>query len=252
MKVELPDRIPDAQPPYACVAFDCDSTLSAIEGIDELAGERRAEIEGLTARAMAGAVALEDVYRLRLELLRPSRAAITALGERYVAHAVPFARELAAALSALGKRVCIVSGGIRAAVLPLARALALREADVFAVEVYHGPDGSYAGFDERSALATTAGKLALVRSLPAPLAFVGDGVTDLIAAPAAARFVAFGGVVRRPEVFARARASSPGPDLARLVPWLLAPSEIAALALQGEHARLLRASGALESIPGDR
>jgi phosphoserine phosphatase len=32
----------------AAVVFDCDSTLSAIEGIDELAAGRRDEVEALT------------------------------------------------------------------------------------------------------------------------------------------------------------------------------------------------------------
>jgi len=57
----------DAAPPYGTIAFDCDSTLSTIEGIDELAaligvGVDGAEIAALTERAMAGEIALEEVY----------------------------------------------------------------------------------------------------------------------------------------------------------------------------------------------
>jgi hypothetical protein len=69
---------------------------------------------------MAGEIPLEAVYGRRLALLEPDRAAIDALGRKYVASALPHARELFAALHALGKRTCIVTGGIRQAVFALA------------------------------------------------------------------------------------------------------------------------------------
>ena len=62
-----------APPPYATVAFDCDSTLSSIEGIEDLAGDRLGEVRDLTERAMNGEVPLEAVYGTRLALLRPCR-----------------------------------------------------------------------------------------------------------------------------------------------------------------------------------
>src|SRR5258706_3830233 len=110
------ESLPDAPPPYRTCLFDCDSTLSAIEGIDELAGSLRQDIGELTRRAMAGELSLESVYGLRLERIRPSRAAVEALGAQYVQHLVPGACELIAALRFLGKRVCIVSGGLAPAV----------------------------------------------------------------------------------------------------------------------------------------
>ena len=59
------------------ICFDFDSTLSRIEGIDELAkrvglGE---EMTKLTNAAMNGDVPLEAVYSRRLELIRPDREA---------------------------------------------------------------------------------------------------------------------------------------------------------------------------------
>ena len=41
-------------PKFRTVLFDCDSTLSAIEGIDELAVHCRDEVEQLTDAAMRG------------------------------------------------------------------------------------------------------------------------------------------------------------------------------------------------------
>ncbi|MCC6406642.1 MAG: HAD-IB family phosphatase [Planctomycetes bacterium] len=253
----MQDPAPDAPPPYRTVVFDCDSTLSAIEGIDELAGERRAEIAALTESAMAGDTKLEDVYGLRLARLRPSRDELEALGRLYVARAVPEARELCAALRSLGKRVVIVSGGIRAAVLALARSLDLDERDVFAVEVFHDANGAYTGFDERSPLATHDGKRALVERLAAEsdrephargrgVVCVGDGITDLVGARAARRFVAYGGVVRRESVFALARSRCAAPTFAALLPLLVDAEELAMLRSLSAHRRLLAVFDSLD------
>ena len=80
-----PTRCDDAPPPYGTVVFDCDSTLSAIEGVDELGaitGVGREAIAALTERAMLGAIPLEQVYGARQALLEPDRAAIEELGRR--------------------------------------------------------------------------------------------------------------------------------------------------------------------------
>jgi phosphoserine phosphatase len=239
------ESLPDAPPPYRTCLFDCDSTLSAIEGIDELAGPLRPEIEALTHRAMAGELKLESVYGLRLERIRPSREAVEALGALYVARLVPGARELVAALRFLGKRVCVVSGGLAPALAALGRALDLAPRDVFAVRIDFAPDGSYAGFDTHSPLSRSGGKRELVAQLAreegcAPIALVGDGISDLEAAEggALARFVAYGGVVHRPEVFSRARAAADGQDLACLLPLLVSEREMRILSRSREHERL--------------
>jgi phosphoserine phosphatase len=239
--------IPDAPPPYRTCLFDCDSTLSAIEGIDELAGPSRREVEELTRKAMAGELSLESVYASRLERIRPSRAALEELGALYVDRLVPGAGELVAALRFLGKHVCILSGGLAPAVGALGRALGFEPADVFAVGLEFAADGSYAGFDARSPFARSGGKREFVRELAlragaAPIALVGDGMSDCEAAEdgALARFVAYGGVVRRPEVFARARIGADGRDLACLLPLLASEREMRILSRSREHERLCR------------
>src|SRR5258706_8813294 len=64
-------------PPFERIVFDCDSTLSRIEGIEELSKARPAavvaEIAELTAQAMDGRVPLEEVYGRRLQLVAPRR-----------------------------------------------------------------------------------------------------------------------------------------------------------------------------------
>jgi phosphoserine phosphatase len=188
-------------PRYGSVIFDCDSTLSAIEGIEELARAHREEIARLTESAMRGEIALEDVYGRRLDLVQPTRAQVEALGERYVQTLVADARETVAALVGEGIEVRVMSGGIRQAVLTLAFALGLSEHAVAAVDVYFDSNGDYAGFDNASPLARSAGKRTVLErwlpELPNPTMLVGDGATDLEARPPADLFVAFAGVVER-------------------------------------------------------
>ncbi|MDZ4771965.1 MAG: HAD-IB family phosphatase [Planctomycetota bacterium] len=236
--------ISDAPPPYRAIVFDCDSTLSAIEGIDELAREHKTEIAELTDRAMKGELALEAVYARRLAIVRPSRNAIDDVGALYVARMLPHARELVAAAHALKKRVCIVSGGLLPAVLKLARALSIHERDVFAVDVRFDAQGNYTGFDEASPLARTGGKIEVVGRIASSagggVCLVGDGATDLEAASSTARFIAFGGVVRRENVFARSRITCEKADLAALAPLVFSAAEVEVLREKPEHSALFR------------
>jgi phosphoserine phosphatase len=231
----------DRPPPYGTVVFDCDSTLCAIEGIEELA-RGNAEVARLTQAAMEGLVALEEVYGRRLALVRPSRADVERIGAAYVETLLPNAARLVAALHALGKRVAIVSGGLLPAVRAAARALSVPDELVQAVDVRHDAQGRYAGFDERSPLARARGKAVALAALRRPgeaLAFVGDGATDLEAAPEAERFIAFGGVERRASVLAAARVRCLEPDFRGLAPLLLSDEEIATLARDPAHRSLL-------------
>jgi phosphoserine phosphatase len=187
---------------FASVVFDCDSTLAAIEGIDELSGPHRAQIQALTEAAMDGSIALEEVYGRRLEIIRPTRAQVDAVGAQYVRALVPHARETVAALRWLGKTVRILSGGLLPAVLAVARELGLDDADVAAVAIHFDADGAYAGFDRASPLARSNGKAQVIRAwgLPAPALLVGDGATDREARPAVDAFAAYMGVAWRAAV----------------------------------------------------
>lgn len=208
-------------PAFASVIFDCDSTLSAIEGIEELASAHRDEVTRLTEAAMRGEVALEDVYGRRLALIRPTRAAVEALGRRYVEALVPGARETIAGLLDAGVEVRILSGGLRPPVVEVARALGLDQGAVTAVDIRFDEHGEYAGFDERSPLTRSAGKADIVREwgelLPRPAMLVGDGATDLAAAREVEMFVAFAGVIERPVVTAAADVVVREPSLSPIL-----------------------------------
>jgi phosphoserine phosphatase len=203
---------------FGSVIFDCDSTLSAIEGIEELAHAHREEIARLTEAAMRGEIPLEDVYGRRLALVRPTRDQVNALGDRYVRTLVTDARETIAALLSEHIEVRVMSGGIRQAVVTLAISLGLTERAVAAVDVHFDENGEYAGFDEDSPLARSGGKRIVLErwlpELPRPIMLVGDGATDLEARPPADTFVAFTGVVERPVVIEAADAIVRTPSLA--------------------------------------
>jgi phosphoserine phosphatase len=187
---------------FHTVIFDCDSTLTAIEGIEELARGQREEITRLTELAMRGAVPLEQVYGHRLELIRPSRSDIAEIGRLYLQHLVPGAREAVHALQVHDVTVQILSGGLAPAVISVARELGVPDARVAAVEIYFNEDGSYRGFDTDSPLTRAGGKRVWIEAsgLPGPRLLIGDGATDLEARPAVDCFAAYVGVVDRPEV----------------------------------------------------
>jgi phosphoserine phosphatase len=208
------------------VCFDCDSTLTRIEGIDELA--RRAGIEGeiapLTAAAMEGRLSLDAIYARRLELVRPDRESIEWLGTRYLEEMVPGARQTIAALKEAGKSVHIVSGGLRPALEPLARALEVPLSNVHAVDVSFKDDGAYRDFDRRSPLIHPDGKAIVCPSLaaaPASVALVGDGATDLAARNSGVFVVGFGGVVQREALIKGADVFIAEPDLTSVLNVLL-------------------------------
>lgn len=211
-------------PPSPCfgtVVFDCDSTLSTIEGIDELAAEHREAIASLTDRAMRGEVALETVYGARLDLIRPHRQTVDALAQAYIAAAIPDARETVQALHAGGVAVHILSGGFQQAIVPFAAWLGLPAEHVRAVMLRFDDDGHYTGFDTASPLTRSGGKRTMFEgwqpALARPVLFVGDGITDLEARPAVDHFVAFAGVADRPEVTAAADTVLRAPALRPLL-----------------------------------
>src|SRR5947209_281416 len=183
---------------YRFVFFDVDSTLVTIEGIDVLGGGNP-EIARLTEAAMNGEIALDDVYARRLEIIRPTRVQVEALGRQYVESLVDGAEEVVATLLQRGHVVHLVTAGIEQAILPLARHLGIR--NVHAVRLFFTDSGDYAGFDRRSLLTRSGGKELVVRAVRARskggAVMIGDGASDLEAKSAVDLFIGFGGVTSR-------------------------------------------------------
>lgn len=193
------------------ICFDCDSTLSAIEGIDELARRRGPDVlqrvEQMTHDAMDGRVPVESVFGRRLEIIQPRAEDVAAVGRRYVETVEPTARATIADLVTRGWTPVIISGGFTEAIRPLAEHLGV--ARVEAVGLKFKPDGSYAGYDAAFPTTRSGGKPEVIARLrqelhPTTIVMVGDGVSDLETKPVVDRFIGFGRYVVRPRVKAEA------------------------------------------------
>ncbi len=207
------------------ICLDCDSTLSAIEGVDELARLRGpavlAQVAQMTNDAMDGKIPLESVFARRLEIIRPGRAEAEAVGAHYLREIEPTAVATVAALRAAGWTPVIVSAGYTQAIEPLAKHLGI--ARIEAVRLVFDAAGGYAGFDAAHPATRQGGKLEIVRALkrelhPARLVAVGDGVSDLETRAEVDLFVGFGRYAERPKVKAGAHVFIK--SLAELLPLL--------------------------------
>jgi phosphoserine phosphatase len=211
-------------PRYRFVFFDVDSTLVTIEGIDILANGNP-EIVRLTDAAMNGEIPLDQVYGKRLEIIRPTRADVEALGQRYVASLVDGAAEAIAELRTAGTDVHLVTAGVAQAIAPLAEALNIAPRAVHAVPLQFDEAGHYVDFDRRSLLARPGGKELVVRAIlsraKGRAAFVGDGVSDLETKPVVDLFIGFGGVAVRERVRNEADVFVHERSLRAVLPYLL-------------------------------
>lgn len=188
---------------FDVICFDCDSTLSKIEGVDELAkrvglGD---ELAQLTDSAMNGDVPLEAIYAKRLNLIKPSRADIEWLSKLYISELVDGVEVVFKQLAQHNKSVHIISGGLLPAILPLAKILHVPESNIHAVDIYFDNNGQYLGYDTASPLTKNGGKAVIIESLESHnVVMVGDGQTDLEAQKAGAKVIGFGGVIARDAV----------------------------------------------------
>ena len=223
---------------YDLIFFDCDSTLSSIEGIDELARLKGKEgrVGLLTNKAMDGELDLSDVYGKRLKAIRPTRAQLKAIEERYWETAVEDAEELIAALQFLGKQVFIISGGLIDAVKGFGRRLGVDPAQIRAVELeynelsgdwwrYHEPQAqqaqTYLDYNE-GPLTISSGKANIIQELagdlPGRRMMIGDGASDLATKDWVDLFVGYGGVVARDKVEAESDIFLRASSLAAILP----------------------------------
>lgn len=216
--------------PFNQVFFDCDSTLTRIEGIDELA--RNADVADLliplTAAAMNGDMPLEEVYSRRLHVIQPTRQDVQWLAQRYQDELVDDAIEVIAKLQQLGKDVHIISGGLRQPIIELGALLGIKPENVHAVDISFDADDNYNGFDQTNVLASNGGKAKVCEMLTKAddrNVLIGDGVTDLEAIDVGVVVIGFGGVARREEVIKRAAFFVDGPGLSGILEVILTPEE---------------------------
>lgn len=205
-------------PSYKHIFFDCDSTLSTVEGIDILAESagKKWRVEVLTQAAMDGDLDLGDVYDKRLKAVRPSRQQILDIRRTYKRNIVEDAREVIAILQANDYKVYIISGGLAEPVEEFGVFLGVPRDQIRAVGVtynelsgkwWDGATHQYMTYEE-GALTVSDGKADIVKDLLGKQSgrslLIGDGSSDLLASRAVNLFVGFGGVVKRQRVLKEA------------------------------------------------
>lgn len=245
-------------PPFEHVFFDCDSTLTTIEGIDVLAESagKRWRVEVLTQAAMEGNVDLADVYERRLQAVKPTRSQIRAIRSAYKRNLVEDAQAVIAALQALGHNVYIISGGLLEPVREFGLFLGVPKENIRAVGVTYnelsgqwwvGGDEQYMTYEE-GALTVSDGKADIVRQQMAGKhgrsLLVGDGSSDLLAGEAVDLFVGYGGVTSRDAVRARAPLFFATDSLAPLLTVAAGPAALRQLR-DTDHYQLSRKAWAL-------
>ncbi len=204
-------------PPFEHVFFDCDSTLTTVEGIDVLAETlgKRQRVELLTQAAMNGQVDLDEVYEKRLRTLRPTRQQVLDLRHVYKRNMVEDAAPVIAALQALGHKVYIISGGLEEPVMEFGISLGIPRERIRAVHIAYNElsgqwwekssedDKRYLTYTE-GALTISDGKAQIVRELMGEQRgrslLIGDGMSDVMAGQAVDLFIGYGGVVARQKV----------------------------------------------------
>lgn len=192
------------------IAFDCDSTLSSIEGVDELARlagpEVFKQVEDLTDKAMNGEIAIEEVFAKRLELIRPSKEQCLEIGELYIKHIEPSAKKTIDALRNDGWECVIISGGFTPCIKPLADYLEISRIE--AVALYFNENNEYHSFDLNYPTTRNGGKPEIIRRLlteksPKTIVMIGDGVSDLETQGTVNKFIAYAGFTPREIVISK-------------------------------------------------
>ena len=217
--------------PMSAVIFDCDGTLSAIEGIDELAKNNNvtAIVQRLTQDAMGKSGMNVNLYQQRLDLVQPTQQQIIKLGEAYIEHQVPDILTVIALLQRLNKNIYIISAGLRTPVEILGQYLNIPIENIHAVGIEFNTEGRYISFDHTSPLVNRNGKRTIVEMIKNKhknIAFIGDGLNDLEAKDLVTRFLGYGGIYYRENIKAACEYYLTDPSMTAILPFILTAEEL--------------------------
>lgn len=204
---QTPEEVKSIWRRVDAVCFDVDSTITPIEGIDEIAAYCGVgkEVAEWTKQAMGGNLPFKTCLQERLNIIRPTLNQVKTFMKKHPPVLTEGIAELVEALRAKGADIFLVSGGFDFFILPLAELLKIPEENVFCNRLTWYFNGDYAGFDESAMTCANGGKGQACGYLKntfgyQQLVMVGDGSTDAEAAPPADAFIGFGGVVVRERV----------------------------------------------------
>lgn len=216
--------------PITAVIFDCDGTLSSIEGIDELAKLNNAEdiVQRLTQEAMSKSGMNEDLYQKRLSLVKPTLKEVEELGQIYIQYQVRDALAVIKILSRLNKSIYIISAGLSPAIHIFGKYLDIPEENITCVSVQFDKNGNYIDFDRTSPIVHKNGKREIVKKIKLNhqnIALIGDGFSDYETYDLVTRFVGYGGAFYRENLEKLCQHYIRTASLAPLLPIILTSNE---------------------------
>ncbi len=190
------------QTPISAVVFDCDGTLTTIEGVNELAKHHHVydAVEAMTTEAMGQTGINPALYEKRLQLIQPSQQQIQQLAEQYIKHRTPDSEIVIQILQRLNKKIFLLSAGMNPAVSLFGEMLRIPPSHIYAVNLFFDEQGRYLDFDHDSPLIHNNGKREIVYDLQHQyphLLHIGDGLNDFSTHDIVTRFIGYGGVYFR-------------------------------------------------------
>lgn len=220
--------------PHDAIVFDCDGTLSSIEGIDVLAEQNNVGeiVASMTATAMGESGINPAIYRERLNLVNPTRQQVLTLGDLYFQHLEPDCLAVIQLLQRCHKKIFIVSAGLKLAIDQLGSHLEISPEHIFAVELSFDSSGQYRDFDTSSPLINSNGKqeiIALLSNKVSSIAYIGDGMNDIAVRNLVNRFIGYGGAFYRENIAALCEFYMKSKSMLPLLPLLLTQNEAAKL-----------------------
>jgi len=191
--------------PVSAIVFDCDSTLSSIEGIDFLAKNNGVgeAVKLLTTEAMSRTGLTPSLYQKRLDLVTPRREQVHALGHQYFAHRAPDISDVITLFKRLNKAIYLVSASVNPAVKIFGEMLQIPVENVFAVDLRFDQQGNFLDFERSSPLINNDGKRNILEQLKTQhkhIIHIGDGLNDIVTLDLVTRFIGYGGVAYRKNI----------------------------------------------------
>jgi phosphoserine phosphatase len=220
--------------PINAVCFDCDSTLSSLEGIDFLARENNVENDAakLTEQAMSSSGLSPSLYQDRLDLVKPTLSQLKHLATQYRETQTRDLDITLAILQQLNKTVFIISAGNNPAVMIFGQQLGIPENNIYAVDLYFDEQGQYRDHDRTSPLICNGGKINCIHTIQQQhprVAHIGDGLNDLDTQGHATRFIGFGGQAHRKNIAGKAEYYIQHQSMLAILPLLLTEAEAQSL-----------------------
>lgn len=170
--------------------IDFDSTITKVEGLDQLAAIALAhssdgtkvvqQIKELTDAGMNGELSLSESLSKRMSLLNANKKHVDALVEYLLENISESFERNKKFLQEYADQILVVSSGFKDFIIPVVSYLGLKAENVYANTFIYNDHGDIIGVDNSNVLSQTGGKIELVKSLnlDAHVSVIGDGFTD--------------------------------------------------------------------------